>query len=216
MVNRVARGAEITLATYNINVLKVLKSRDIDVVFLNITSSRSELQFARALSTISHAQAMIFISDHSRYAVDAFELNALDYLVKPVTFRRISESMHRLPASHTSTAGDQTLAVTHGSITQFIWRSDIVWAEAHGDHVFLHTHHERHTLRTPLASLADAWYAAGFMRIHRSYLVNIGKIEQIQTRSSRITVLMDDGAELNVSRRQARELPEYMVQSDLV
>ena len=210
LINRADRGAVVTRVAFDINALKTLKNHRTDAVFLDITSSRSGLEFARALSSIPNIPAMIFVSSHSMYALDGFDLNILDYLVKPVSASRVNKTMRRLAGSQPNTVDDQPLAVTRGSITEFIRRSDVLWVEADGDRVVLHTRREHHLLRTSLAARADSWRASGFMRIHRSYLVNISKIEKVLTRHRRVTVVVGDGSELDVSRRHARDLPEYM------
>jgi DNA-binding LytR/AlgR family response regulator len=90
-------------------------------------------------------------------------------------------------------------------VTTFVRRSDVLWVEAHGDYVRLHTSDAHHLVRVPLRTLEQDWADAGFVRIHRSLLVSLRHVEELRVDSGRTTVRLG-GAVLSVSRRHARDV----------
>ncbi len=107
-------------------------------------------------------------------------------------------------------AADETIAVELGGVTRFINRSDVRFAEAHGDYARLHTADGSHLVRVPLTTLEEQWSAAGFVRIHRRYLVALAHIDEVAFDSGRGTVRVGDD-ELAVSRRHLRDLRDTLV-----
>ena len=110
---------------------------------------------------------------YEEHAVDAFDLRAVDYLLKPVRAERLAEAVRRVrdcdgarrqPGEPTA---DETIAVELGGVTRFVNRSDVRYVEAHGDYARLHTADGSHLVRVPLTTLEEQWAAAGFVRIHR-------------------------------------------------
>ena len=104
---------------------------------------------------------------------------------------------------------DEHIAVELGGVTRFVARSEIGYAEAQGDYARLHTTSSSHLLRTPLTTLEQTWAEAGFVRIHRSLLVNLAHVEQMRMEEVKCTVSIF-GRELLVSRRHTRELRELL------
>jgi DNA-binding LytR/AlgR family response regulator len=93
-------------------------------------------------------------------------------------------------------------------------RSDIRYVEAHGDYARLHTATDSHLVRVPLSTLAERWADAGFLRIHRSLLVNGRHVQEVRSEAGRASVVVDgpDGpVELQVARRHTRELRAQLV-----
>ena len=97
-------------------------------------------------------------------------------------------------------------------VTRLLPRSSVRWVEAQGDYARLHTTGGSHLVRVPLATLAEQWAEAGFVRIHRSYLVQIRLIGELRLTNSGYVVIVD-GAELPVSRRHTRELKDRLVRA---
>ncbi|MGH3504555.1 MAG: LytR/AlgR family response regulator transcription factor [Nocardioidaceae bacterium] len=195
--------------------LKHLEQDAIDAVFLDIAMpGLSGLDVARVLAKFKQAPAIVFVTAHEEHAVEAFEINAVDYLLKPVRQDRVSESVRRVvdarSAPSTAPEDDETIAVERGGVTRFIRRSDIRYVESHGDYVRLHTTEDSHLLRVPLATLEEQWHQAGFVRIHRQCLVAIDHVSEVRQDGNHCTVLVD-GSELVVSRRHTPELRELLV-----
>ncbi len=194
--------------------LRVLHEEQVDAVFMDIRMpGLTGLELARVLSQFKTPPPVVFVTAHDEHAVDAFELNAVDYVLKPVRDDRLSEAVRRIvEARLADTAGeiDDSIAVELGGVTRFISRADVRYVEAHGDYARLHTASGSHLVRVPLTSLEDEWRDAGFVRIHRSLLVALHHIDEVRMDSGRCTVVVG-GEELAVSRRHTRELRDLLV-----
>jgi DNA-binding LytR/AlgR family response regulator len=167
------------------------------------------------LSRFSTQPPVVFVTAHERHAVDAFELNVVDYVLKPVRDERLSEAvrrvLHRLEgADPAPTTADESIVVELGGVSRLVPRADVLFVEAQGDYARLHTATESHLVRVPLTTLADQWAGAGFVRIHRSSLVALSHITEWRTEGGRTTVVAG-GHELVVSRRHTRELRDLLV-----
>lgn len=193
--------------------LRLLREQEIDAVFLDIRMpGLSGLDLARVLSRFPVPPPVVFVTAHDDHAVDAFELHAVDYVLKPVRDDRLAEAVRRVVEA-TGSAGepeDDTIAVELGGVTRFVSRSNVRYAEASGDYARLHTAQDSHLVRVPLTTLEEQWRDAGFVRIHRSLLVSLVHVEEVRMDGGRCTVLVG-GEELAVSRRHTRELRDLLV-----
>lgn len=185
-----------------------------DVVFLDVQMpGLNGLELAQVLSRFRTPPPVVFVTAHEHHAVEAFDLQAVDYVLKPVRADRLAEAVRRVLTSAATTepgAGDLQVAVELGGVTRFVRRSEITYVEAQGDYARLHTADGSHLLRTPLTVLESDWADAGFVRIHRSLLVSLPHVSQVRTEAGRCTVVVGD-AELGVSRRHTRELRDLLV-----
>jgi DNA-binding LytR/AlgR family response regulator len=178
------------------------------------------------LSRFAQPPRIVFVTAHQEPAVEAFELKALDYLLKPVRAERLAESVHRIvhevldskmpeptsttPAEKSPEVGDEVIPVELGGITRFIRLADIRYVEAHGDYARLHTATGSGLVRAALNGLEERWRSAGFVRIHRSHLVSLGHIDELRLEDGHLSVNIG-GAVLPVSRRHARHLRQLLV-----
>lgn len=196
--------------------LQVLEAGEIDLVFLDIAMpGLSGLQIASLLGRFRRPPAIVFVTAHDAHAVEAFELNAADYLLKPIREERLRESVRRVCENDVGAPDpDATIAVELGGVTRFVQRSAVALVEAQGDYVRLHTTGgENHLIRTPLSTLAAAWAEAGFARVHRSHAVNLAHVVELRTHAGRSSVLVNTGStptEIQVARRHTRELRDLI------
>ncbi|MEU2227442.1 LytTR family DNA-binding domain-containing protein [Streptomyces sp. NPDC018347] len=197
-----------------------------DVVFLDIDMpGLSGLELARLLGGFPAPPLIVFVTAYEDFAVRAFDLKAVDYLLKPLRKERFAEAVRRVaelvragqgprpatprePAPALSAVGDQ-VPVELGGVTRFVPLADITHVEAQGDYARLHTGRGSHLVRTPLSALEEQWRAHGFVRIHRSRLVALGRIEELRVEGGNLTVRIGDTT-LAVSRRNARELRDLL------
>jgi DNA-binding LytR/AlgR family response regulator len=194
--------------------LRILHEAEVDCVFLDIQMpGLTGLELAQVLSRFKTPPAIVFVTAHEAHAVDAFDLQAVDYVLKPVRADRLAEAVRRVVGGGDRAGApslDSQVPVERGGVTRFLDRADITHVEAQGDYARLHVRGDSHLLRTPLSTLEEEWRPDGFVRIHRSLLVSLAHIQEVRMDSGRCTVLVGD-VELAVSRRHTRELRELLV-----
>jgi DNA-binding LytR/AlgR family response regulator len=205
------RVGEIRTAADATEALRQLRGRRFDAVFLDIRMPGLDgLELARVLRQFADPPAIVFVTAHDDRAVDAFDLGAVDYLLKPLRADRLAESLSRVAPQKAS--GSEVIPVELAGTTRLVPRSSVHWVEAQGDYARLHTPDGSHLVRISLALLADRWADAGFVRIHRSYLVALRVITELRVTASGHLVVVD-GHELPVSRRHTRELKDRLVRA---
>ncbi len=212
LLSRDARIAEVRGCDSATEALRVLQAEEVDAVFLDIQMpGLSGLDLAQVLSRFRHPPPVVFVTAHEEHAVAAFELRAVDYVLKPVREERLAEAVRRVVAATApAPSGDTQIPVERGGVTRFISRSEVTHVEAQGDNARLHTAHDSHLVRTPLSTLAEEWADAGFVRIHRSLLVALAHVSELRVDAGRASVVVG-GRELPVSRRHTRELRELLI-----
>jgi len=203
---------------------RVLRDNDVDAVFLDIRMPGLDgMELARVLSRFAQPPAIVFVTAYDDRAAEAFDLGVADYVRKPVQADRVAESLRRVLASRLVPAhpavsanrdrqDDPTIPVELAGTTRMLPRSSVQWVEAQGDYARLHTADGSHLVRISLATLADRWAEAGFVRIHRSYLVQLKLIGELRLTNNGYVVLVG-GRELPVSRRHTRELKDRLVRA---
>lgn len=188
--------------------------RPIGAVFLDIRLRGLDgVALGRLLARFAKPPRVVFVTAYEEHAVDAFEIKAEDYLLKPVSPERLREAVRRVCASAEGAAdpGDaEVLPVELGGVVRFVPRADVRYVEAQGDYARLHTADGSHLVRIPLAALEERWAEAGFVRVHRSHLVAVRHIEELHLDSGRCTIRVG-ATELPVSRRHTRELRDLLV-----
>ena len=195
--------------------LRVLAGASIDVVFCDIKMPGLDgVELARVINRFAVRPRVVFVTAYDDRAVDAFDLQAVDYLMKPVRADRLAEAVRRVLCVAGAEGGadadeDETISVELGGVTRFIRRSQVRYVEAQGDYARLHTADASHLLRATLAELEERWFPAGFVRIHRSSLVALAHVAEIRAVDGRCSVRVGE-EELPVSRRHTRELRERL------
>jgi DNA-binding LytR/AlgR family response regulator len=215
LLGRDPRVGEVTTADSAAQALRVLKEKTVDAVFTDIRMpGLSGVELAAVLSRFREPIPVVFVTAHEQHAVDAFELNAVDYVLKPVRPARLGEAVRRVVDERSAAAAppvDDSIAVELGGVTRFVSLREILFVEAQGDYARLHSADgSSHLLRVPLTALEEDWREAGFVRIHRSLLVALAHVEEVHLDSGRCSVVVA-GHELFASRRHTRELRDLLV-----
>ncbi len=180
--------------------LRVLERGEVAVAFLDIhMPGITGFDLARSLAGLRVRPAVVFVTADESGALRAFDLEAVDYVLKPVRAERLYRALGRALASGADPV-DETIPVTVGSTTRLVRRADIRWVQANGDYSRLYTPTCDHLVRVPLSDLADRWADAGFVRVHRSYLVHRDAVTEVRLAGSAPTVVLAE-IELPVSRR---------------
>ncbi|MBW0103307.1 LytTR family DNA-binding domain-containing protein [Pseudonocardia sp. KRD291] len=204
----------------------VAEHTDVDVVFLDIRMPGLDgLELARVLSGMAVKPDVVFVTAHDDRAVDAYEIGAKDYLLKPLRTERLSAALDRIVDSRAAGpvepirdegGDDEVIPVELAGTTKLVPRSAVRYVEAQGDYARLHTTEGSHLVRIPLSVLEERWRDAGFVRIHRSFLVALPLVTELRLAGSGYVVRIGSGAEtaeLPVSRRHTRELKDRLVRA---
>jgi len=190
-----------------------------DLVFLDIRMpGATGLQ---VLERIGHRPRVVFTTAFAEHAVTAFELGALDYLLKPFGEERLATAMDRVRATlgtpYPPAAERLAEALGEGPLARLFVRSgksivpvalaDVMWIEAMGDYVVLHMAAGTHVLHVTLAQVESRLDARRFRRVHRAHIVNLDHVGAFRKLpGGALCAEMADGTRVAVSRAQAREL----------
>ena len=215
------RIGHIRTASSGADALRALDGAPVDVLFCDIKMpGLNGIELARVLARFTDRPQVVFVTAYDAHAVEAFEVRATDYVMKPVRAARLSEAVRRVvdamavetvtvPGAPGSTVLDETIPVGLGGVTTFIKRSQVRFAQAQGDYARLHTSTGSHLVRTSLTTLEERWADAGFVRIHRSTLVALSCVDAVLTSHGSCRIRLGD-IELQVSRRHMRELRDRL------
>jgi len=192
-----------------------------DLVFLDV--QMPEMNGFQVVSEIGaeHMPAIVFVTAHDEHAIQAFEINAIDYLLKPVSRERFAKALARAKARIGSIPVDETsrrivsllealaapsrylkrLAVRSAGKTIFVDLKDVDWIEAAENYAQLHVERSAHLVHVAMNTLEKSLDPAMFLRVHRSAIVNIGRIRELRPASHGECVLtLVGGVRLQSSR----------------
>ena len=163
--------------------IEFLNREKVDLIFLDI--NMPEISGMQLLQTLSPRPLIIFTTAYSQYAVESYELNALDYLLKPVTFERFLAAINKAAAafSSKSTTGmdeDAVVFIKSGPQTYRVKVSEILYLEKNGNYITIHLKNENILIRENMGDIFDLVPAADFIRVHKSYVVGIRHINMIE------------------------------------
>ncbi len=170
---------------------------------------------------------VIFVTAFDRYAIQAFEVNAVDYLLKPVTRERFSQALERVRERIAAGADNQhmlsllqqlaapkkhlaRIALRSAGKISFVNVEDILFAQAAENYVQLHLGSSRHLLHVPIATLEQSLDPERFLRIHRSLIVNVRYIAELETGPhGEYVVVLQGGARLQSSRTYHEKIKRW-------
>jgi DNA-binding LytR/AlgR family response regulator len=187
-----------------------------DVVFLDVElPGMTGLEVARLVLHRPEHPEVVFVTAHERYAVDAFAVEAFDYLVKPVEPERLARVVERLAQARKrrAPAVEKIAVVSAGGAQTLLDYEAVHWIEADGDYSRVHTYDRVYLSTSSLRELVELLPPSRFARIHRSHLVNLGKVAAVRRAGpDRLLLVLDDEARtvLDVARRQTRALRERL------
>ncbi|KAA9153839.1 response regulator transcription factor [Microbacterium lushaniae] len=220
------RVGDVHTARNGAEALRILETGVVQAAFLDIhMPGMSGFDLARAFARLRARPAIVFVTADDAGAVEAFDLDAVDYVLKPVRVERLQRAIGRAVEAAAEAAGAaraggpeaapaegdaETIPVTVGSTTRMVRRSDVRWVQAQGDYSRLRTAGGDHLVRVPLSELAERWAHAGFIRVHRSYLVHRDAIVEVRLSGPAPTVGLAE-IELPVSRRLVPAVREALL-----
>jgi DNA-binding LytR/AlgR family response regulator len=186
-----------------------------DVVFLDVEMPEmTGLEAARLVRDRPERPVVVFVTAHEQYAVDAFAVEAFDYLLKPVDPDRLARVVERLTRARRPVGRPvEKIPVVSAGKTTLLDYDTVHYVEADGDYSRVHTYDRSYLCTSSLRELEDALPSGRFARIHRSYLVNLAKVTAVRRAGpDRIRLALDDEerTELDVARRQSKALRQRL------
>ena len=216
-------------ASNGIDAIDLITMTKPDLVFLDIHMPDLDgLGVAESLIRSEKAPSIVFVTAFDQYAVKAFEVNALDYLLKPYDRERFERALDRARSSlEAAPDGDRLaraiselrnegqyirrLLIPNEGRSFFVSTREIARIESDGNNVVVHTSRGAHALRSTLEALEARLDPAQFARVHRSHVVNIDDIAEIHSWfHGDYKLLMRDGTEIGWSRRYAAKRPDLL------
>ena len=176
-----------------VQAMKYLQQQAVDLLFLDV--EMPHMSGLELLQVLPQKPLVILVTSKRDYAVEAFDLQVVDYLVKPITLARLLSAVQRAQEVHQSK--NRPLPTGPGLDEEHIFfkasnslirvqLNDILFFQALGDYVTLSTKEKRYTLYTKMKTIEDRLPVTRFIRTHRSYIVAIGKIDNIEDNSIQI------------------------------
>lgn len=187
-------------------VLAALSQSSPDVVFLDIQMPGIDGFEVIKQRTVEQMPAVVFLTAFDQFAIRAFETEALDYLVKPVSEARFAMTMKRLlrRLQSRSAAREETMVVTTPRGATVLHLNEIDWIEAAGNYSQLWVGTRSYFLRESLQLLEQRVEKHGFVRAHRRALVRLGGVKEVtRTRAGALTALLESGVRVPISRRRS-------------
>lgn len=182
------------LCSNAVEAIQVMRSKTVDVMFLDIKMPK--ILGTDFLRSLSHPPKIVFVTAYRNYAVEGFELDAVDYLIKPVSFERFLKAVDRLTRSgHTHTT-DETVYESNPNafvylksdrVMQKVFVNEILYIESWRDYVKLYLTNSRQLLvKQPISAMENLLSAHKFLRVHRSYIISASKITGYNNLSVRV------------------------------
>ena len=169
-----------------VDAIDFLNTHKVDLMFLDI--HMPEMKGTELLRSLKKPPAVIFTTAYRQYALEGYDLNVLDYLVKPISFGRLTQAIEKFFTYHNQASSislpdteiiDEFLYLQESSIVHKIPLIEIVFAESLGDNLTFHLNNGEITRRCTISSVENFLARNGFLRIHRSYIVSLKRITSI-------------------------------------
>lgn len=222
--------------------VRLIRTHSPDVVFLDIQMPKGDGFDVISQIGPERMPHVVFVTAYDEHALRAFEVNAVDYVLKPFDRARLRDAFQRVrvrldlesaaergrqltsllqtvaaggePSAGRGPAANRIMVKSHGRV-HFVSADEIDWVEAAGNYVRLHVGSSRFLVRETLTRLEERLDPSGFARIHRSALVNLDRVHEMRHWSSgEYLVVLVDGTELKLSRTYRDRLLERAIGRD--
>ena len=161
-----------------------LSKHEVDVLLLDV--EMPGMTGLELLKLLPQKPATILITAKAGYAIEAFELNVIDYIVKPVSFARVMLAIEKakellsMKNARVKEINREQIFIKDNKVIRKVLLSEILWLESKGDYVKINTAAKQYIIHSTLKSMEDKLPAADFVRIHRGFLIPVSKIDYIE------------------------------------
>ncbi len=162
-----------------VEALSIIKDQAIDLVFLDI--QMPDLKGTTLASMLPDSCKVIFTTAYAEYALEGFDLNAIDYLLKPITFERFLQAINKLGSTEKN-VDNKIITVKSGYDLHKIVLDDILFIQSDGEYVHYHLGDKKIMSYQSLKSLEKSLDANLFLRVHRSFIINKNKVNALKGR----------------------------------
>ncbi len=167
----------------------ILLDEKIDLLFLDINMPK--INGIEWIKSVNERPEVIFTTAYPEYAVEGFDLNALDYLLKPFSFNRFLKAVNKfMSLQKSSLVDDSTITVKSNKKTYFLKTSDVNYIESDGDYLKLYRDEDCIVIHETLKGFQTKLPDSEFLRVHRSFIINIRKIDYLEGNQVCITQKM--------------------------
>ena len=230
MLERQAKVSSVRVCASGADAIGMIAEQRPDVVFLDIEMPKiGGFDVIREIGAERMPQ-LVFVTAYAEHAVRAFEVHAVDYLLKPVRVERLAECLERLQdqAAHLDLSAygeklgalierfadgsltaypsngigvQERIAVKSSGRVTFVNTAEIIWVEAAGDYIFLHTDTESHLMRETMRNMEARLLPNGFRRVHRSAIANLSYVRELKLDDGNAhSVVLANGVTLGLGR----------------
>jgi len=166
-----------------VKAIEFLQREKVDLIFLDI--SMPDISGLQLVQTLSPGPLIIFTTAYRNYAVESYEVNALDFLLKPIAFERFMVAINKataaiLPKNATVTEDEATVLIKSGPQAYRVKLADILYLEKDRNYLTVHVKDKQILIRENMSDIFDLVPASGFVRVHKSYVVAIRHITMIE------------------------------------
>jgi DNA-binding LytR/AlgR family response regulator len=164
-----------------VKAIEFLQHEKADLLFLDI--NMPEISGLQLVQTLSPRPMIIFTTAYSNYAAESYDFNAVDYLLKPITFERFLVAVNKVAALLSKNApvnDDETIFIKSGPQTYQVKLADILYLEKDGNYITVHLKDKHILIRENMSDIFDILPPADFLRVHKSYVVAIKHIAMIE------------------------------------
>lgn len=158
--------------------LDFMRREKVDLLFLDI--QMPDMTGLELMKVLTHPPKVIFTTAHREFALDGFELDATDYLLKPISYERFLRAAQKvLPATSTNLAAAYIFVKCDGIMVRISF-ADILFLESAKDYVLIYTIQQRYMTMVPMRQMEAELPLSHFMRVHRSYLIAVEQVSKVE------------------------------------
>lgn len=195
--------------------LQILRNQNIDLMFMDI--QMPQITGIEFLKTLKNPPRVIITTAYREYAIEGFELDVVDFLLKPITFERFLKSVNKYfqvtsengnngdAISSPSTPDEAFIYVKENKRVIKLLLNEILYIEGLSEYVKIYTGNKKIVTKTSMTNMEDKLPDDGFMRIHKSYIVSLNKIEAFTSSSIEVT-----GKELPIGRSYKNKVSKVL------